>query len=762
MAYRHQGSEILVNTTTAGDQIGPKITRLSSGGYVVVWLNGSGGARGQVFEADGDKIGAEFVTAGWHVAALSGGGFAAMSGDGQDVFVQIHNAAGAPVGSAFKANTTSGNQNAGSIASLESGGFVVTWSDFSDPSDGDVRAQLFAANGSKVGTEFVVNNDSVAPGSQMDSEATGLAGGGFVVTWESEGAIRGQAFTAAGAKTGSEFAVSSETDFMEDPQIAALSSGGFVVVWTRNTSMTGPETYQGIYAQVFSASGARVGPERLIAAEGPGSLESLDVAALATGGFVVTWASEFGTGADTSGTAIKAQQLDNLGNEVGGELIVNRTTSGDQIQPVVTGLPSGDFVIAWADGSETGGDTDGFAIRSQLFHNAAAIEGTAGDDRLYGTNRDDTMLGHAGDDAMAGYGGNDTLDGGTGGDYMEGGLGNDVYLVDDWCDTVEEYCDEGIDEVRTALGTRDRLYVLPDHVENLTGTASGAQAVWANGLDNVVVMGAGNDLIVLSDGGDDTVSSGAGNDFFYYGTEWTSADRTDGGAGTDTIGLIGSTTITLAEGSMTGVERLAMYTDAGTADYVITTVEANVLAGAQMFVTAASLQAGETLTFDGSAETDGGFVVHGGAGNDRISGGWSSDFIIGNAGDDSLYGLGGNDILIGGLGGDRMRGGGGADVFRYQSSDQSTWHSEDHILDFRHSDRIDLSAIDGNADAAGNNAFTFIGAAEFSNTAGELRAYQYGGSWWVEGDSDGDGTAELVLQVTLADPAPLGAGDFIL
>jgi hypothetical protein len=118
--------------------------------------------------------------------------------------------------------------------------------------------------------------------------------------------------------------------------------------------------------------------------------------------------------------------------------------------------------------------------------------------------------------------------------------------------------------------------------------------------------------------------------------------------------------------------------------------------------------------------------------------------------------------LIGGFGGDQLRGGQGADHFRYESSGQSTWHSEDHILDFDQWDRIDLSAIDGNAAMAGNNAFTFIGAAEFSNTAGELRAYQYGGSWWVEGDANGDGTAELVLQVTLADPAPLGAGDFIL
>ena len=61
----------------------------------------------------------------------------------------------------------------------------------------------------------------------------------------------------------------------------------------------------------------------------------------------------------------------------------------------------------------------------------------------------------------------------------------------------------------------------------------------------------------------------------------------------------------------------------------------------------------------------------------------------------------------------------------------------------------------------GDTAFTFVGANAFSNTAGELRATESGGVWTVEGDVNGDGVADLVIQITLAGPVPLGAGDFI-
>jgi Ca2+-binding RTX toxin-like protein len=397
----------------------------------------------------------------------------------------------------------------------------------------------------------------------------------------------------------------------------------------------------------------------------------------------------------------------------------------------------------------------------------------APDDHIDGDSGDNVLNGTSGIDTINGRGGNDTIDGGAGGDTMSGGLGNDNYIVDDTGDVVTELDGEGIDEVHTGIGSKappDRLvYVLPAFVENLTGTATGNQGVRDNALDNVITMGGGHDLIVADAGGADTVHGGGGNDFIYYGDTLTAADVTNGGAGVDTIALLGNYAggITFTSANLVGVERMALYSalflpGTGPNNYIITMSDANVAASTEFFVTAASLQSDESLVFDGSAETNGRFTIHGGGGADIISGGAGGDFLIGNAGDDRLFGLNGIDFLTGGLGADELRGGAGGDFFRYLGTAQSTTGSIDRILDFRHVDRIDLSAIDANSGTGANDAFTFIGNAAFSNVAGQLRAYQSGANWFVEGDIDGDGTADLIIQVTLLDPAPLGAGDFIL
>jgi len=241
-----------------------------------------------------------------------------------------------------------------------------------------------------------------------------------------------------------------------------------------------------------------------------------------------------------------------------------------------------------------------------------------------------------------------------------------------------------------------------------------------------------------------------------------------GGAGVDTVGLLGNYNLTLGANTLSGVEtfNLLSGTAAGGTEhvtYAITTVDANVPAGGRLTVYAGGLLADETLFFNGYAETDGALSVYGGAGNDTFAGGPANDAFVGGAGDDTMYGLGGSDWLEGGLGADTMRGGPGNDLFVYQSAAESTAAKTDRIVDFEYvSDHISLTNVDANADLAGDQAFTFIGSNAFSHTAGELRAYQSGASWFVEGDVNGDGTADLVIQIdTAAGHAVIGS-DFLL
>ncbi|HYJ81933.1 MAG TPA: M10 family metallopeptidase C-terminal domain-containing protein, partial [Allosphingosinicella sp.] len=157
------------------------------------------------------------------------------------------------------------------------------------------------------------------------------------------------------------------------------------------------------------------------------------------------------------------------------------------------------------------------------------------------------------------------------------------------------------------------------------------------------------------------------------------------------------------------------------------------------------LQAYETMVVDGSLELDGTFRFFGGKSDDTLKGGAQ------------------NDLLLGNLGADTLAGGGGADVFRYDSTADSTAASKDHILDFAPgTDKIDLTRIDANTLLGGDQAFTFIGSNAFSGAAGELRASGSGGNWVVEGDVNGDGVADLVIQLSIQNALPVTSNEFFL
>jgi hypothetical protein len=86
----------------------------------------------------------------------------------------------------------------------------------------------------------------------------------------------------------------------------------------------------------------------------------------------------------------------------------------------------------------------------------------------------------------------------------------------------------------------------------------------------------------------------------------------------------------------------------------------------------------------------------------------------------------------------------------------------DVIKDFSHAehDRIDISPIDANVHASGNQAFSYIGTHAFHHVSGELREILLSGRTIVEGDVNGDGKADF--QIGLAGHINLVKGDFVL
>ena len=365
--------------------------------------------------------------------------------------------------------------------------------------------------------------------------------------------------------------------------------------------------------------------------------------------------------------------------------------------------------------------------------------GGSGNDILIGNNADNVLTGGGGNDQISASGGSDQLNGLAGADAMAGGSGNDTYIVDNPGDTIIENPGEGTDAVQTNLGTGATLaqrqanaYQLGANVENLTGTGIG-QGLRGNGMANVIVAGAGDDFVSLVDGGADTVSSGNGRDVIYYGAALDSTDSNDAGdEGGDVRGdllvIQGDCTLTLGAGSLNDIEKFRVLKGENTSfgdtagnlyDYSVTALDGTLGVGVRLVVQGGSLQLGEHLTFNGSAELDGSFQIFGGHDADTLSGGAQDDHLLGRSGDDTLNGNGGADRLRGGLGGDTMTGGSGADIFIYAAQGgaepypvaalESTGLSYDTIIGFSFAeDKIDLpgavSSFDNDVTGALNDA----------------------------------------------------------
>ena len=246
----------------------------------------------------------------------------------------------------FEVNTiTFNSQEDLAIGSLQSGGFVAAW-----VSSQSVKAQLFDRHGEKVGTEFLVSGVG-----SSEPEVTGLAGGGFVVSWsDSDDSLIGvwaRVFDASGNPVTGEFLVNTETMGTESqPSIAALTSGGFVIGWSETNGLNGSSD---IEAQIFDASGAKVGSEFAVNAASNQNQYFPVLGALPGGGFVATWIDGF--------SGVSGQIFDSAGNKVGAEFLFAGNTG---FYHALTVLSSGNFVIAMVDGA---GDISG-----QIFSPAGA------------------------------------------------------------------------------------------------------------------------------------------------------------------------------------------------------------------------------------------------------------------------------------------------------------------------------------------------------------------------------------------------------
>jgi Ca2+-binding RTX toxin-like protein len=249
---------------------------------------------------------------------------------------------------------------------------------------------------------------------------------------------------------------------------------------------------------------------------------------------------------------------------------------------------------------------------------------------------------------------------------------------------------------------------------NLTGNGL-AQILAGNASSNQLSGGGGNDKL-WGGAGDDSMAGGADNDIYAVNDAGDTVSEA-GGGGSDTVFAFTSWTVT---------------------------------ASSEVEYVAASAAGAMNLTGNGLAQI--------------LAGNGFGNLLAGAGGNDSLYASAGGDSLDGGADADSLFGGDDADDFIYDAVSDSTvaLAGQDRIGDFSHAqgDRIDVSGIDAIA-GGGEDAFSFVPGGAFTNVAGQLIARALSGTVYsVEGDIDGNGSADFAIRVVSA--TVLEQADFVL
>ena len=389
--------DFVYNTRYDYSQPIPAISYLLGGGYVVLWQaqyqdGMDWGIYGQRYADNGTAISSEFQVNSTTtdtqempaITALSDGGFVAVwqsrdyGGTEYDIFGQRYAANGSRVGAEFRINQAlTGWQQHASVVSLADGGFVVAWDSLQKSVEGvesesyGIFGQRYSSNGSAVGSEFQINTSASADHGRPALAA--LDNGGFVAIWDmldrdgDEYGIFGQRYNSSGTRVGGEFQLNSYTATSQNTPSIAKLTDGSFVASWNSYGQDG--NGYGVVARRFAADGTPLTGELIVNSSTTAHQKNPSIAALSDGGFTVTWRSQTQFGADYS---VMGRRYNASGSPVSSEFQISSFTSQDQAKAAVTGLPNGGFATTWHSLDPTGSDYRTYAQQFDSSGNAAS------------------------------------------------------------------------------------------------------------------------------------------------------------------------------------------------------------------------------------------------------------------------------------------------------------------------------------------------------------------------------------------------------
>jgi Ca2+-binding RTX toxin-like protein len=527
------------------------------------------------------------------------------------------------------------------VSVLNDGGWIVVWASSTDEGQGaGVFQQRFDSTGAASDAARLVN--VTQPNDQHRPVVTGLADGGWVVTWQSalqdgDGyGIYQQRFSKTGlaASAADELVNVTPAGHQTEPDVAALADGGWVVAWT-SAAQDGDN--EGVFQRRFDHNGAAMSAADIgVNTFAAGRQYEPSIAGLADGGWIATWTSHL---QDGSGFGVFQQKYNAAGTAIfASEVQVNVTTFDHQYFPSVASLPDGGWIVTWVSKFQDG---DQHGIFQQRY-NAGGTAGWTTDQPVN----------------VATIGSQDApkvtvlTDGGwvvtwTSDDVSQSGIFQRHFDPNGQASPIEF-----IVNTTTSLSQFDPdVTALPDGTWVVTWTSEDT-----NGNENIfqqhfAANTAPTDITLAGL----AVAEGAPFSTFVGGLAGVDADLASGDALTYTLldnaqgrfALQGNMLV-VADGLRFDYEQAASHT------VTVRATDKDGLSVTRSLV----VQVGDVTRED----------LRGSGAADIFVGGSNADSFRGFGGNDVLTGGAGNDLLFGGLGKDVLTGGIGRDIFVFDST----------------------------------------------------------------------------------------------
>jgi hypothetical protein len=367
--YGPAGNELDTNFRVNDDPVGqanqyqPDVAGDSLGRFAVAWMDGRGhnaydwNIFMQRFDAARARLGGNIqVTTDdsiqWAPAlACSPAGRVIVCWEDRrrqnwDVYAQVYDASGQPVGANFRAGDDPGSTDqfgCGAAANVHDE-FLLGWTDRRNGNE-DVYARRFDASGNPLGAAFRVNDDAGTAAQNQPAAAAAPDGGWWLVWADSRNGnadVFCQRLDRSGNAVGANFRVSDDRASSQQrvSSIAMATAGQVLVAWEDERNGAAD-----IYSVTLDEAGRPTGPNRRLNDDGPGgAAQYYAAAASGRGRSIVAWSD------GRNGYQVYGQMLDAAGLPVGANFQVNSTAPGSSQWYAFCAMDSSDIAtVCWMD-----------------------------------------------------------------------------------------------------------------------------------------------------------------------------------------------------------------------------------------------------------------------------------------------------------------------------------------------------------------------------------------------------------------------------